>query len=283
MGTIVTGAGSMNNNQSMMTGMLTIKNVNNPYARMSVMRNKEKKPKKPLNYNHREVSGQLMRAKKAQNAAGVLMRAKGKLATLQRQAGTGQYDSREIANALAHARQMVRCAQLKVRNLREEEQEQIAQKREGGVHDQQRENEIKCRVAQKQREIKQKVVIEEMQEVVKEKRKRNELLQKQQSHRNQEQNRINEADMKYIKAELDRNHGVSGYQSFGNVTSLDLNMEMAAMAEVQMLEQTLQMEAEVEGEVSAEIAMSGGTAVSYGGGNGQAFDVATGSAIDVSV
>lgn len=240
--------------QPVMTGTLTIKNMNNPNARMTGVRGTTKTAKKQLNYNHREISGQLVRAKKAQSAATVLTRAKGKLAVLQRAAGTGQYDSRELANAIAHARRMVRCAQLKVRNLKEEEQEQKAHSREDGAKKQQKQGEIKRRVAQKERQLKQKITLEESQEVLKEKRKRNEMIQKRRMHRNQEQGKINEADMKYIKGQME--NGNCSYTAVGQGAVLDLSLEAAALAEVQMLEQ--QIQAEVEAEVAAETAVETG-------------------------
>lgn len=260
MATTINGAVS-NQSQSAMTGMLTIKNTNDAQARMSAVRANTRKKgsttKKPLNYNHREISGQLLRAKKSQSASNVLTRAKSRLAMLQRQAGSGQYDEKEIANALAHARRMVRCAQLKVRNLRQEEQERNAHRKEKGEHEQQKQNEVKRRVAQREREIEKKIAIEEMQAVVTEKRKRGELVRKRRIHRNQEQSRINEADMKYLKAQMESGGGASSYSSQAQGAVLDLSMEAAAMAEVQMLEAQIQqqVELEIEAEIAAEVAV----------------------------
>lgn len=254
MGTVINGAGSVQN-QSAMAGTLTIKNANNSSLRMASVRKTENKQKKALNYNHREISGQLLRAKKAQSAGTVLTRAKSKLANLQRAAGSGQYDSKEVANAIAHARRMVRCAQLKVRNLRQEEQEQKSHQKKSGETEQQKNNEVKRRVSQKERALKNKVMLEEVQEVSQEKRKRNEMVQKRRMHRNQERSKINEADMKYIKAQLQDGKGVSSYSAAGQGAVLDLSMEAAAMAEVQRLEMmtSQQLEAEIEAEVEAEI------------------------------
>lgn len=292
MGTTINQAAGSMNTQSVMTGMLTIKNTNNPQARMSALRRTSSEAKKKqLNYNHREISGQLLRAKKAQNASNVLTRAKSKLAVLQRQAGTGQYDAKEIANALAHARRMVRCAQLKVRNLREEEREQKSHNRENGEREQQKRSEVKRRVAQKEREIKSKVAIEEMQEAAREKSKRNEMVQKRRMHRNQERSRINEADMKYIKGQMENGRDAGSYS--GNAV-LDLSMEAAAMAEIQMSAQAQQqieaeVEAEVEAEAAAEMAMGatgavfGSSTASDGGSDAGDTGADVGGTVDVSI
>lgn len=253
MGTIMAQAGNVNP-QSVFGGTVTIKNANTTYGRMAAMRTPGKKVKKPLNYNHREISAQLMRAKRAQNAASVVTSAKRKLATLQRQAGSGQYDTKQMASAIAHARRMVRCAQLKMRNLREEEQEQRAKSREDGAQDQKMRNEIRRRVVQKERELESKLAIEQMQQAAEKKRRKNELVQKQRMHRNQERSRIQEADMKYIKSMMDRDGAADAGNSGGGGAVFDLSMEAAAMREVQMLEQAQQAaELEAAAEMMAEM------------------------------
>ncbi len=253
MGTIMAQAGNVNP-QSVFGGTVTIKNANTTYGRMAAMRTSGKKAKKPLNYNHREISAQLMRAKRAQNAASVVTSAKRKLATLQRQAGSGQYDTKQMASAIAHARRMVRCAQLKMRNLREEEQEQRAKSREDGAQDQKMRNEIRRRVVQKERELESKLAIEQMQQAAEKKRRKNELVQKQRMHRNQERSRIQEADMKYIKSMMDRDGAADAGNSGGGGAVFDLSMEAAAMREVQMLEQAQQAaELEAAAEMMAEM------------------------------
>lgn len=293
MSTTINGVGSANS-RSTMTGTLTIKNGNNPYARMAAIRKPAKKATKPLNYNHREISGQLVRAKKAQSAATVLTRAKSKLAVLQRASGSGQYNQTEVANAIAHARRMVRCAQLKVRNLKEEEREQKSHQNESGAKTQQKQGEVRRRVAAKERELKQKIAIEETQEVIKEKQKRSEMAQKRRMHRNQERGKIAEADMKYLKAMSGNNsgHTGSGYDEASGI-ALDISSAAIALAQLALMEQARNaIEQEVEAEVEAEMALeSGGMADASGSTGGQA-PVTDGSAaaggeaaasVDVSV
>ena len=82
---------------------------------------KSKSGKKSLSYNPKEISSQIMRAKKAVGASQVLSRARAKLAMLKRAQATGEYDSAELENAIAHAKRMIDCAGMKVKNLREED------------------------------------------------------------------------------------------------------------------------------------------------------------------
>ena len=80
-----------------------------------------KSGKKSLSYNPRDISSQIMRAKKMTDATQVLSRARAKVAMLRRAKATGEYDSAELENALMHAKRMVECAGMKVNNLREED------------------------------------------------------------------------------------------------------------------------------------------------------------------
>ena len=80
-----------------------------------------KSGKKSLSYNPRDISSQIMRAKKMTGATQVLSRARAKVAMLRRAKATGEYDSAELENALMHAKRMVECAGMKVNNLREED------------------------------------------------------------------------------------------------------------------------------------------------------------------
>lgn len=272
----INGAGS-NHSQPVMQGNLTIKNTNSPQTRMSAVRKTESRVKKPLHYNHREISGQLVRAKRAQSAGTVLTRAKARLATLQRAAGSGQYDEREVENAIAHARRMVRCAQLKVRNLREEEREQGAHKKSSGNEQQRHRNEVKRRVAQKERQLKSKIAAEELQNVQQEKGRRQEMVKKRRQHRSEEQNKITEADMKYLKGMMENNHqaGNTG-GSFDGGVFVELSASAQALAEAQMMQQ--QTEAQIEAEIEAEMAVElGGTTELSDAGAGSAAVGMTGS------
>ena len=159
MGVSVNSAGSTTGAVAM-AGTLTIKNANkDSRARIEYVCGKSKKQRhKEKNWiiTIRKVSNQLLRAKKPQGAANALTKAKSRLATLQRYAATGEYDSKEISAAVAHARRMVECAQLKVRHLKQEEIENRKYKSENKSEVTQKKGEIKRRAANKERELKEK-------------------------------------------------------------------------------------------------------------------------------
>ena len=188
---------------------------------------------------------------------------------------------------------MVRCAQLKVRNLREEEREQQSAQKENNGKSQQKEHEVKRRVAQKERQLKQKVSIENTQEVLRQKKKKNEMAQKQQRHRSQERGKIAEADFKYIKSQLEDGKGFGGGSSYCEDSGITLDISDAAMsmAELEMMAQNqIEAEAEVEAEMSltdgGTLAVTTAGAVTAGSGAGTAPDATpatAGVSVDVSV
>ena len=154
---------------------------------------------------------------------------------------------------------------------------------------------MKRRVAQKERQLKQKVSIENTQEVLRQKKKKNEIAQKQQRHRSQERGKIAEADFKYIKSQLEAGKGFGGGSSYCEDSGFTLDISDAAMsmAELEMMAQN-QIEAEAEAEVEAEMSLTdGGTlavatagAVTAGSGARTAPDATTataGASVDVSV
>lgn len=234
--------------------------------RVKAANNQAKRPKKRLNYNPREISSQLARAHKSRNAAVVLARAGIKLGVLQQAYASGQYNESEVRIAIAHAKRMVECARVKTSNLKEEE---ILKKRNDRDHnsgEQKKRNEVKRRVRQKEQNLKIKMSLEEDQRILKEKNRKQLLLQKRRMHRNDEQRRITEADMKYLEDQMKNNQSDKTVRYEG--VSLDLSAEAAKMAELQQLEQQIEQETELEVEMEYA-AMDAGSlssaAVSDGG------------------
>lgn len=208
--------------------------------------------KKRLNYNYRDVSSQLMRAKKPQGAATALSRAKSKVNTLKRMAATGNYDSREIANALAHAKRMVECAQSKMQNLKEEEREERKYNQKNRAEKQKVKGEVKRRVASREQHLKEKVRIETIHKVQAKKTRRQQMMQKRRTHRREELGKINEADMKYLKGQMDAQKS-GGYTQTDGVV-YDLSAQAAMLSEAQM-----QLQAQQAAEQAAEQMDSGDT------------------------
>ena len=204
-----------------------------------------KSTKKSLNYNAKQISSQLIRATKSRTAAAVLTKAKSTVNNLQHCLGTGEYDDSEVQIALAHAKRMVKCAQSKVSNLKQEENLQRKYEREKSAKEMQQKSEVKRRVHQKENNLKQKMATEEIQQVQKEKSRRQEIIRKRRMHRNEERSNINEADMKYLQNTMDYKHG--GNSTAAGAVTVDLSYVGLQMSELQ------QMEAHMDAQMNAEL------------------------------
>ncbi len=162
-------------------------------------KNNSKAKKKNVNYNPREIRSALLRAKRSQSSGQVLATARGKLANLLKIKGTGQYNETQLSAAIIHARRMVRCAQLKTQNLKQEERIQKNQAKEAKAEEQQQKNDIKQRVKRKEQNLKQKVKSEKVQQNRKLKRQQQELMQKRRANRDKELGELDKADEEYKK------------------------------------------------------------------------------------
>lgn len=189
-----------------------------------------KKKKKSLKYNFKGISSQVLKAKKSSNAGQVVIRARGQVANLRKKLSTGDYDSRELANAIIHAERILKVAKKRKKHLLEEENA----KRQGGIYinklEEEQEENMEDKFSQdtfelSSEEIKEllKQLEEDMQELLQEAEENNglgelnDLLEISQGdmkpedldklkkkHRMEELRDIMDADMKYLKAMFDK-------------------------------------------------------------------------------
>lgn len=178
---------------------VTVKNRKDTQTRMQSIGDSNTAKKKALNYNCREIASQLMRATKARSAGVVLTKAKNKLTMLQRCKGSGQYNSSEVNAAIAHAKRMVKCAKLKVGNLKQEEDLAKTRERKLTSMRQQQKAETKAASVQEENQTLQKEAAEELNQMMSEKTFCRELSRKRRMHRNEERDKILEAEMKYLQ------------------------------------------------------------------------------------
>ena len=78
----------------------------------------KKKKYKRLNYNYREVSGRIIRAKTSVSSTQVVTLARTRVAMLRRRRNCGEYNDRDLDIAIIHAEKMVRIAKKKLKNLK---------------------------------------------------------------------------------------------------------------------------------------------------------------------
>ena len=79
------------------------------------------KKTKRLQYNFKEVSSRILRAKTSVSASRAVAAARGKVALLERKRRSGEYDESELEHAILHAMKMVRIARKKLKHLKMEE------------------------------------------------------------------------------------------------------------------------------------------------------------------
>ncbi len=90
------------------------------YTKKTSKKTSPKKLKK-LQYNFKEISTQLMRAKTSGNAKQVAAKARRKIGLLRQKLRIGEYDDKEVEDAILHALRMERVAKKRMKHLREEE------------------------------------------------------------------------------------------------------------------------------------------------------------------
>lgn len=223
----------------------TLNTGKNRTTETTSFRTGKSKAKKMLHYNAKSLSAQILRATKSRTASTALVKAKNTVSSLKRCLGTGEYNDSEVEVALAHAKKMVKCAQAKVTNLKQEEALQRKYIREKSAKEQQQKSEVKRRVHQKEQDLKEKVVTEELQQIQKEKKQKQELTRKRQMHRKTERNELNEADMKYLQDTMEYRH-----ENHVDCSSVSVDLSSAGMS----MNELKQIEASISAEVNAETA-----------------------------
>ncbi len=238
----VTGVGSPKDNS------IAIKKADGTVvARVNRTGSKNKKKKK-LNYNYREISGQLMRTATSVGARVVMVRAFQKVGTLYRKLKSGDYSEKEVERAIAHAEQIAMVAKNRMKHLQEEERlkkggsceaEMEEESEEAGTEMPGMENAENTKLDSEEIErlmeeleatleeidrMEQMGELEEVATGVQEDMDPEDLKLLKKKHRSKELKEIMEADMKYLKAlfyqlEKERRENASGAGGSGNSAS----------------------------------------------------------------
>lgn len=257
-----------------------IKDLNgNTVATISVSSPKKGK-KKRLQYSFKSISNQIMMAKTPNVAKMVATKARGKVAMLQRNIDNDDYDETELRHAIIHAKKMLRIAKKKMQHLEEEQEAKQnpstpIEEDGNGVPDLPDEEEKE----QEKKELELDQMLQEYQDVVNEfmteamNEMMNQLMETmdleeladefigettvedlepedlerlKKKHRSDELREIMEADMKYLKAminKLERERQELSTQSF---SAPSVTLEISG---VQMPVQAMEAPITPEGEV----------------------------------
>lgn len=200
--------------------VIQIKNTDGSVKGTISITKSKKRKKKRLQYNHRRISAQLMLSKTSDSARKVMTKARAEVVTLLRKQHSSDYDERELRNALIHARKMERVTKRKIKHLAEEEKA----KKSGACLVEKEETSKTSDRNSEMTEEKLRKMLEEYQELMEELEEENgldelmkeymgavkedlspeELKNLQKKHRADELREIMDADMKYLKAMLNR-------------------------------------------------------------------------------
>lgn len=224
-------------------------------------KSKQKSKIKRLQYNFKEVSSQITKAKTSDSARRAVTKARAKVVLLQRKLKTGEYDDQDLERALIHARKMERIAKKKVKHLREEEKaekdgicqekleeeeetfdlEEMNEEQDPGLSEQELKElmeELEQLMAESMEELQEIADLDEFSEEFMDVSEENmdpedlELLKKK--HRADELREIANADMKYLKAlfdklEKEKQANVSG-ANFSNQSDMNgVSLQIAGM------------------------------------------------------
>lgn len=185
------------------------------------------KKRKRLNYNYRDVSGRILRAKTSVSATKVVTHARTMVAMLRRKYGSGEYNDRDLEIAIIHAEKMVRIAKKKLKNLRMEETGRRTSEAEKAQEEYEDENSLNTADMQSEE---QEISADELRDMIRELEQELQELAAENSfddmmdeclgaggamsdedlerikkkHRCDEMRQIVEADMKYLKAMFQR-------------------------------------------------------------------------------
>lgn len=237
-----------------------------------------KKKTKPFQYNFKEISTQILRAKTPDNARKAVSKAQTKAALLRQKLKNDEFDGKEIENALAHALRMEKIAKKRLKHLQQEEK--IEQKGGGSYIDtdkieeaQELEEDIseKKELEQKEKELKKLMqkyekFMEDTMEKAEEMLEEEDLLEDfteavpedmspedfgllKKRNRAKELKEIMEADLKYLKAVFDKLAKEKKAISSGNIGSSESSTSGVAMelSGVEIPVETAQAPAVTEG------------------------------------
>lgn len=243
---------------------------------VSVSSSKEKKKTKKLQYDFKDISNRVLRAKTSLGAKSVAASARAKVAALYRKRATGDYAEDETRHAIAHAESLVRVAKKKARHLEQEEKlkrrekvqqmEEFLEKEseEPSAEEIVEQSEEAARISEEELQK----LMKELQELMKEMERAQELEEVAEAieegemepedlelvkkkHRASEMRELVEADMRYLKALFDKlakekqesasggiggSGGAGGYDGGGSGVSLELGGERIDVPAAEIVE-----------------------------------------------
>ena len=215
--------------------------------------------KKRLPYNFKQISNAILMSKTSTAASRAVTKARGVVAMLQRKLKNGEYDEKEVENAIIHAKKMERIARKRMKHMKEEEKAKQSGSCSAEIEEMEEEEtfDIEEMVGEQTSELSREKLEEMMRELqelmeesmedlddamriddltdevlgfVQEDMDPEDIERLKKKHRADELREIVDADMKYLKALFDKlqkekQSGSGGSGSSGDLSGVSLQLE----------------------------------------------------------
>lgn len=214
----------------------------------------ETKTKKVLNYSYKKVSSSIRSAKSVSQASNAVSSASSNLAALKRKAASGNYDDDEINIAISHAKKMIAVAKKKLANIKQE----VMNKKDDDKYISSKKDAV-MRISEEKIRVWQQKELNEIEEEIRKQEQKEKL-----AHRGEENNKMLDADMTYLKEKIEiwkrggGDLGIMMAQSQGAGIGIDMTQAITDTSKLDT-EQTMISAEQSEGgqtEVAASINLS---------------------------
>ncbi|MBU5477752.1 hypothetical protein KQI69_00875 [Eubacterium sp. MSJ-13] len=214
----------------------------------------ETKTKKVLNYSYKKVSSNIQSAKNVSQASNAVSSANSNLSALKRKAASGDYDDEELNIAISHAKRMIAVAKKKLAHIKQE----VMNKKDDDKYVSSEKEKIVKIPDEKIRAEQQKELRRIEDEIEKEEKK------EKQAHRGEENNKLLDADMTYLKAKIEiwkrggGDFGIMMSQSQGAAMNMDMTQTLTDTSKLntEQIELSAEQSADGQTEVAASINLS---------------------------
>ena len=214
----------------------------------------ETKTKKVLNYSYKKVSSSIRSAKSVSQASNAVSSASSNLAALKRKAASGNYDDDEINIAISHAKKMIAVAKKKLANIKQE----VMNKKDDDKYISSKKD-VVMRISEEKIRVWQQKELNKIEEEIRKQEQKEKL-----AHRGEENNKMLDADMTYLKEKIEiwkrggGDLGIMMAQSQGAGIGIDMTQTITDTSKL-ATEQTMISAEQSEGgqtEVAASINLS---------------------------
>lgn len=214
----------------------------------------ETKQKKVLAYSYKRVSSSIQSAKSISQASNAVASANSNLSALKRKAASGYYDDDELNIAISHAKKMITVAKKKLAHIK---QEVMSKKNDDKFLSSSKE--IASKIPDEKIRAQQKKELRRMEEEIRKQEKK-----ERQAHRGEENNKLLNADITYLKEKIEiwkkggGDFGIMMSQAQGSTLNANMTQTIADTSKLtsEQIEISAAQSPEGQTEVAASINLS---------------------------